>query len=359
MKHHFKIRLAVFLCIMMVLPSIVSVLPMMTQDVSAAQELYFDWYYEINNCKDSFVEIEKGAKFYVGDYAYIMDKNLSGCASLFSKAKYTSSKKSVASVNSKGLLTAKKPGTTTIKIKYKGKTLSAKFKVVAKGTLSKSKEAKALQKAVNKMKASIPSKVTKGNALKTLKASNTYSTAVDKYRSVISSGGFLYKEVKDGNYSYTKLSNQLAVPQAGRYNYLSSLLYQYSDKNSPTSTRSSKTLKISSMSANTKQITIKVKKPITVDHILATNIEYSYYNKTPNKKSAVAYISVYDKDTYETYTGLATLQKGAKVVTVKLTKSEWVDDVWTTKEVPLKKGHTYCIGAKNRAGVEVRTVKFK
>ena len=121
MKNHMRIRLAVFLCIMMVLPLIISILPMTAQDVSAAQQLYFDWYYEINNYKDSFIEIEQGAKFNVGDYAYIMDKNLSGCASLFAKAKYSSAKKGVASVNSKGLLTAKKPGTTTIKIKYRGK----------------------------------------------------------------------------------------------------------------------------------------------------------------------------------------------------------------------------------------------
>lgn len=359
MKHRLKIRLAVFLCVMMVLPSIVSILPMMTQEVSAAQELYFDWYYDINECKDSFVEIEKGAKFYVGDYAYITDKDQAGCATLFTKAKYSSSKKGVASVNSKGLLTAKKTGITTIKIKYKGKTISAKFKVVAKGSLSNGAEAKALQKAVNKMKASIPSKVTKGNALKTLKAQNTYSATAGTYSSAISVSGFLFEEVKDGSYTYNKRSNKLAVPQAGRYYYISSLLYQFSDKNSPTSTRSSKALKISSMSANTKQITVKIKNPITVEHILAANIENSYYNKTPNKKSAAVYVSVYDKDTYETYTGLATLKKGAKVLNIKLTKSEWVDDVWTTKTVNLQKGHTYVIGAKDLAWGGGRTVKVK
>lgn len=359
MKHHLKIRLAVFLCIMMVLPSIVSVLPMMTQEVSAAQKIYLDWYYEINNCKDSFVEIEKGAKFNIGDYAYIMDKDLTGCASLFSKVKYTSGKKAVASVNSKGILTAKKPGITTIKIKYKGKTISAKFKVVTQGSLTKDPGTLALQKEVNKLSSSIPSKITKSNALKSIKAANAYSTAAENYRANISSGGFLYEEVKDGNYTFTKLSNKLAVPKAGRYNYLNSLLYRYSDKNSPTSTRSSKAMKISSISANTKQITIKIKKAITVEHILAANIDNSYYNKTPNKKSATVYINVYDKDTYETYTGLATLKKGAKSFNIKLTKNEWVNGVYTAKTVTLKKGHTYVIGAKNIAWGNGKTVKVK
>lgn len=359
MKKYAKIRLAVFLCIMMVLPSIISVLPMTSLETSAAQELYVSWFYDISKQENNPIQIEKGVKFYVGDYAYIADGNTIGTASLFAKAKYTSSNKSVATINAKGLLTAKKTGTTTIKIKYKGKTISAKFKVVKKGSLTGSGAVKGLQKAVNKVKASMPSKVTNSNALKYIKIKNNYIISAGNYSTEITSSGFLMEEVKDGNYSYTTSSCKLAVPDAGRYNTFDYLLYRYGSKNSPTSTRSSKMMKIASVSANTKQITVKIKKAVTVDQILAANIENWSHNRTPNKKSSVVYVSVYDKTAQESYIGLATITKGSTVVKIKLTKSEWVDNVWTTTDQKLKKGHTYMIGAKNISWGNGKTVKVK
>lgn len=359
MKGYAKIRLAVFLCIMMVLPSILSVLPMATQEVSAAQELNVGWFYDISRHENTPIQIEKGAKFYVGDYAYISDGDLYGTATLYAKATYSSSKKGVASVNSKGLLTAKKAGITTIKIKYKGKTISANFMVVNKGSLSDSAAAKGLQQAIDKVKNSMPSEITKSNALKYTKIENTYISAAGKYASDITSSGFLMEEIKDGNYSYTSASCKLAVPDAGRYYYLDYLLYRYSDKNSPTSTRSSKAMKIASVSANSNQITVKVKKAVTVDQILAANIQNSSYNKNPNKKSAVAYVMIYDQTAQENYTGLATITKGSKVVKIKLVKFGWVDDVWTGTTQKLQKGHTYAIGAKDLSWGNGKTVKIK
>ncbi len=359
MKGYAKVRLAVFLCILMVLPSIVSILPMTAQEVSAAESLSMDWFYEMRSDESTSIKIEKGAKFYIGDYAYITDDDTMGTATMFSKAKYTSSKKNVASVSSKGLLTAKKTGSTVIKIKYKGKTISRKFQVVGKGTLSKGSAAKGLQKAINKVKSSMPSKITKSNALKYIKIKKTYVSAAGNYASDITNGGFLYEEIKDGNYSYKKISNSLAVPDAGRYHTLDYLLYKYSDKNSPTSTRSSKALKISSVSANTKQITIKLKKAVTAEHILAANIDNVYYNNTPNKTKANVYVYVYDKTAQEVYSAIGTLKKGSKTVTVKLQKSQWVGDNYVTTDVKLKKGHVYQIGAKELSWGNGKKVKVK
>ncbi|MBE5881367.1 MAG: hypothetical protein E7289_03490 [Lachnospiraceae bacterium] len=344
MKSYAKIRLAVFLCIMMVLPSVVSVLPMTAQETSAAQALYVNWDYNISKHQNTYIQIEKGAKFYIGDYVYITDGDNSGTATMFSKAKYSSSKKSVATVNSKGLLTAKKTGTTVIKVKYKGKTLSQKFKVVKAGSLSKGDAAKGLQKAADKLKASLPSKVTTSTALKYTKRKSNYITAAGKYASDITSSGFLMEEVISGNYSYTTSSPKLAVPDAGRANYLDYVLYKYSKKNSPTSTSSSKMIKISSVSATTKEITIKIKKAITTEQILAANIENSSYNKSPNKKSAVIYVSVYDKTAEEFYVGHGTIKKGSKTIKVKLTKNEVNNGIWSTVDKKLKKGHTYVLG---------------
>lgn len=359
MKPYTKIRLAVFLCIVMVLPSILSVLPMTAQEVTAAQPLYVSWSYDVERLANTTVDIEKGTKFYVGDYAYISDGDTTGTATLFSKAKYSSGKKSVASVNSKGLLTAKNTGTTTIKIKYKGKTISQKFRVVKKGSFSNASSAKKLQKVADKVKSSMPSKITKSNALKYTKIKNNYISQAGNFSSDITSAGFLYELKKDGNYSYTTVSAKLAVPDAGRYNTLSQLLYRYSAKNSPTSTSSSKALKIASASATTKQIKIKLKKAVTTEHILAANIDNSSYNSTPGKKQANIYVYICDKTTNEVLYGVGTITKGSKVVTVKIKESKWVDGNYVTTDVKLKKGHTYEIGAKDLVWGNGKTVKVK
>ena len=360
MKRYAKIRLAVFLCIMLVLPSIVSVLPMSAQDVSAAEELYFSWFYEIEKHENTPIQIEKGAKFYVGDYAYIGQGNDYGTATMYKDVKYSSSKKSVISVTSKGLLTAKKGGTATIKIKYKGKTISQKFKVVSKGKLTKSTAAKGLQKAATTVKNSIPKKITTSNAFKYTKVKKNYITKAGLYSSDITSGGFLQEEVKGETYSYTTSSNKLAVPDAGRYHTLDYLLLKYSDKNSPTSTRSSKALKISSASATTKQIKVKVKTAVTTAHILAANIDnYSLNKDSLNKKTALVDVYILDRTTCEVLNGTGTIKAGSKIITINVTTSGWVDGNYVTTPVKLKKGHVYEIGAKELRWGGGKTVKVK
>lgn len=359
MKGYAKIRLAVFLCIMMVLPSIVSVLPMTATETSAAQKVTLDWYYEFHRLDGAPVQIEKGAKFYVGDYAYIIQGDESLCASMYSKAKYTSSSKSIATVNSKGLVTAKKTGNVTITIKYKGKTISQKFTIVPKGTWEKTDAVKGFSKALKKVSSSIPKSITKSNALKYTKIRNNYSDAVEKYGKEIQITGFLMEEVKEEYFSYTTPSDKLAVPTAGRYNYLCSLLYEYGSKYNPTATRGSKMMKISSVSANTKEITIKLKNAITADHILAANVQNSYYNDKPNKKTAIVYIDVCDMTTQENYTGLATIKKGSKTVKIKLIKYGWVNDVWTKTSQKPEKGHKYRIGYKKLSWGGGKTVTVK
>ncbi len=346
MKGYAKIRLAVFLCIMMVLPSIVSVLPMTATETSAAQKTSLSWYYEFSRLEGAPVQIEKGAKFYVGDYAYIVDGNDSGAASMFSKAKYSSSPKSVATVNSKGLMTVKNTGNVTIKIKYKGKTISQKFTVVPKGTWEQTDSVKGFANALKKITSSTPKKITKSNALKYTKLRNNFSDSVVKYGTDIQITGFLMKEVKEEYYSYTTPSDKLAVPTAGRYNYLCSLLYAYGDTYSPTATRGSKMMKISSVSANTKEITVKLKKAVTTEQVLAANILNSYYNDSPNKKRAVVSVTVFDETTQKNYTGLATIKKGSKTVKIQLIEYGYVNDIWTGTPQNLQKGHKYRIGYK-------------
>ncbi len=337
MKNHMKIRLSVFLCIMMVLPSILSVLPMTAQEVSAASNVFLYWNYEMGSSGMKTIEIEKGQSFYIGDYAYISDGSKYGCASQFSKAKYTSSKKSVITINSKGILTAKKTGKATVTIKYNGKKIIQKIEVVPKGSFDAEDIVSGFQPKADKIANTMPSKITTSNGYKHLQTLKDYENYVAENREDISSGGFL-KDVYSN-------SNQLAVPQAGRYFALTQLMYQYSSKNSPTATSSSKALKPVSASATTKAIKVKTKQKATTAHILATKISYSSMNDT-NKKTADCYVYITDTNTNTEYMAIATITKGSKTITITPIKRTYdpYTETYKNKKLSLKKGHTYQIG---------------
>ena len=123
MKKYSKMRIVVFAMVLMLMQCIV--LPIMTQEISASDDVYLNWKWSTDMDQEyKYIEIEKGATFYIGDYVSIMDGLDMGDASSFSKVKYSSGNKNVIAVNSKGLLKAKKTGSATIKIKYKGKAIS-------------------------------------------------------------------------------------------------------------------------------------------------------------------------------------------------------------------------------------------
>ena len=351
MKNHLKIRLSVFLCILMVLPSIISILPMTAQEVSAASNVYLYWNYEINSYDMDVIEIEKGQRFYIGDYAYLTDGSKSGCASQFSKAKYTSSKKSVITINSKGILTAKKSGKSKVTIKYGGKSISKVFEVVPAGSFDASEITEGLQQKLKKITNNMPSKITTSNGYKYLQTVIDYENYVSENSEDISAGGVL-KDIS----SYT---NQLAVPQAGRYYALTQLMYQYSSKNSPTATSSSKILKPVSASATTKAIKVKTKQKATAAHILATDIYYIDLNDA-GKKTAKCYVTITDVNTNKVYPAIATITKGSKTISIVPIKRTYdsYDEKYTIKKLSLKKGHTYQIGSSMEWGNGIK-VKVK
>lgn len=358
MRKNMKIRMAVFLCVIMVLPSILSILPMTATEVSAADDVLLYWNYDIIQSGGKSIQVEKGQKFNIGDYAYISDGNTYGCASLFSKARYSSSKKSVATVDSKGNFKAKKTGTTTITIKYKGKKISYKFRIVKAGTFGTSKAIKNLRQASEKLSKNMPKTITTSNGYKYLKMSNEFSKNVAGSDSDVKSSGFLTQKTTSGTMSFYTVSNKLAVPQAGRAEYLKYMLYQYGNKNCITSTRGSKTMKIESVSATTKQITIKGKEKVGAAGILAANIMYPSYNTKISQKTAAIYMYVYDETDKKYYTGIGTITKGSNIVRVKLREYTYSDGEYTYVSKKLKKGHTYVLG-NEQSWEKGRKVKVK
>lgn len=359
-----KMRLAVFLSVLMVLPAVMTILPMAATDVSAAStQLYWYW-----GSADTYstIQVEKGQSFYIGDYANVYSSDLYRPLSMF-KGSYSSSKKSVATVNQSGLVSAKKRGTSTLTLKYKGQKLTVKLQVVEKGSFKVSGKFADLEKKAASLAKKIPSKITTKNGFSLLKQSRTFRETLGS-SSEIDWCGFLMEKVTSsgtnaggtnaGTSGYTTSTNKLVLPKAGRLILLEAMLYDYALKNSATSTRSAKGMKIRSVSATPDKITIKVKKKLDAANILGARI---LEDTTDNRKlsgTTTAWIElpITDKNNSSSYYyGKALIKKGSDTVVIipyQYTSSD-------LKKARLQKGHTYQLGYDPYYWTKGKTVKVK
>lgn len=338
MRENMKKRLAVFLCILFVLPTIMSVLPQTAQETQAAS-VYLGWFGVSST--DRKVTVEQGAKFYIGDYAQV----IGGTVSMV-KASYSTSKKSVATVNGKGYVEAKGTGSTKLKIKYKGKTLTCTLKVVKAGSFGSKEAYTKLAKAADTVAKNMPSKVTSGNGFDLLKIRDDYQKVSNSVLTEISEDGFIKEKQSSGYWGTTE---KLAVPKAGRIQTLRLKLSEYAYKNSPVSTRSSKVLKIASVSASAGKVTIKLKKAPGKEQMLAMRIIHSSYpeqNKTGGNDKVYFYINLINtKKVSDYYSGLACMKKGSKTITVIPQKYSAGKNKFVNAK--LKKNTTYSLSTKS------------
>ncbi|MBO5372583.1 MAG: Ig-like domain-containing protein [Lachnospiraceae bacterium] len=343
-----KKRIAVFLSIMLIFPAIMNILPVATTEVSAASNVWMYW-----KCAYGYktIEVEQGEKFYIGDYVNVSTPKIYTVASLVN-ASYSSSKKSVATVDKNGLLEAVSTGTTKITVKYKGKKLTTKLKVVKDGKFGNEEMIADVKGQLALLEQAIPKKVTLENGFECLQMIEGYKKYIDEKEYYLEYNGILEEREKiSGSNWYTyKAKNKLAVPQAGRYYYLEALLGKYSGKNSPVATRSSKVLKVKSVSAKPSMVTIKLKKKVDASQILAARIIYDndwlkMYNNMPELTGDTkAYISVglYSTNGGASYFGIAELTKGSKVA--KLYPMKYSSKKYKYVKAKLKKGATYNVG---------------
>lgn len=357
MREVFKKRLAVFLTILMTLPAITAVLPIASTEVQAA---YVYMYWNVAGYGDKTVQVEKGQQFYVGDYVYIYNDNESGTASMMKAASYSSGTTSVATVNDKGYFTAQNTGITTVTVKYKGETTSCNFEVVPAGSFESSGAVSAAKSRVSALANSIPSTITTKNGFTLLKMVKDYEGATANNGSVggVSQGGFLL--IKEGSSNYYSESQQLVVPQAGRYRTLCAMLDDFASKNSPTSTRSAKMMKIASVSANTRTVTVKLKKKIDLSQVLAgqINVRYSKDLKNTGKSKAQIWVNLYDAKTNSMLYGAAVIQKGKNIMKITPKKYIYKNGVSKYAKTKLKKGKTYRLETQT-SWTKGKTVKVK
>lgn len=354
MKENMRKRLAVFLCILFVLPAIMAVMPQTAQEVQAANvSMYWNGTMSTTQGK---VTVEQGAKFYVGDHLVVYD-GLVKTGSMV-KASYSSSKKSVASVNGKGYVEAKSTGTAKITVKYKGKSQTCTLKVVKAGSFGKKDAYTKLADAAETVAKGIPSKITTSNGFGLLKKKNDYQSVANSVTEEITSDGFIKEKKSSAGYSSS--TEKLAVPKAGRFYRLCEELNVYAAKNSPLATRSAKVAKIASASANTQKVTIKLKKAIGKEQMLAMKINFSGYpeeNLKAGSNKVYFYMSLINKNKLsDTYTALACMTKGSKTITV--TPQKYSAGKGKFVNAKLKKGATYSLGGK-ADWTKGKTVKVK
>lgn len=306
-----------------------------------AASFQMNWY---DGSTETTISVEAGNKFYIGDYAMILYGTTSSTASLV-KASYQSTVKKVASVNGKGYLNAKKAGTTDIKISYKGKKIICHLTVEKKGAfgLKKNVAVNKLKSAAKTLAKGLPGKLSAAKGFSLKKKIDKFLVQYNSYSlKKLSYDGFLYEKDRPAPSTVAEYdrSEKLAVPEAGRYLTAESLLRQFKQKNDPTSKKSSKTMQIASASASSKsnRITIKLKKKIDANQILAAQLAYPKDNSTINSKTkANLMMTIYDRTAGKYYKGELTLKKGSKQFTVKPV----VYTYGKYESVNLVKGHVY------------------
>ena len=230
--------------------------------------------------------------------------------------------------------------------------------MVKAGSFGKKDAYTKLANAAETVAKGIPSKITTSNGFGLLKKKNDYQSVANSVTEEITSDGFI-KE-KKSSASYSSSTEKLAVPNAGRFYRLCEELNIYAAKNSPLATRSSKVAKIASVSANTQKVTIKLKKAIGKEQMLAMKINFSGYpeeNLKAGSNKVYFYMSLINKNKLsDTYTALACMTKGSKTITV--TPQKYSAGKGKFVNAKLKKGATYSLGGK-ADWTKGKTVKVK
>lgn len=326
---YLKKRLAVFLCMVIAFTTIFVVVP---QETVQAATVTLKWA----GSSAAVVQVEKGASdLYIGDYINAYEKKTDapyGPLSFNSGVKYTSSNKTVATVHSTtGKLTAKKTGTTTIKAKFKGATISVKIKVVS------SLEALRDSDYYRKWEEAAASKFVKsvGNAGVTTKNRYSALTAYVQYKK----SGF-YK-IDGCRYSKSggKSICSIYMPICGRAYAIWQQIELYGKTRNPYGTVSSKWFSVKSVSGSGQTITINLKKAVTAEQIYGANFDNIYYRRTEktNAKKVTREVRICQGSS-EYCTGIATIKQGSKKITVKLSGAK------------LKKGKEYYVVDPNSKG---------
>ena len=341
-----KKRIAVFLCLLLVFPTLFESLPGLTLEANAASNNRLNttlpWYVytrtgETNSSykgtQDLMLEVGQEIDFSSYIYWYNQSNYSSKYLSTLSGEKYTTSNKNVVSITKSGVVTAKKEGTAKITVKFKNQGLKVNIKVVSK-KYTNNKKIASLNSDIDKAwknygKKNITAKniTTLYNELvkirKTALECNKILNSTSNYPSILSS----YVSIREGyNYNYYVFINY------GKYNQLSQKFYEFagSKKNSIIATISSKNLTAKSVKVDGKKLTVNLNKKLTTAHLTTVAYFGSMDSQITSKSGLKINYSIYkgnglkvttfDTKGKEVMTGTVTLKPGNKTIAIKMKK---------------------------------------
>lgn len=354
-----KKRIAVFLCILLTLPSLLQSVPGLTLEANAADSSkFFNTDLPYNTYSTAGVpypkeataklSLEIGQEIDMSSYCrYIVSGNTYSSTNFteIKKETYKSSNKAVAAVSKNGVITAKKKGDAVVTLTYKKLKLSVHLQVIDKQYTDNQKLTAYNKKISNLWKKYGTKKITSKNAvpiynqlLAIYKEEREVANSVEGLNTSSING--YYTHIPDGTtygtYHVFTHYCYLTLLEGKLHNYLNN------KKNSILATISTKNLTAKSIKATSKKIEVKFNKKITSAQLLSAGFDFNFPDTTSpitSKGRKIAYriykgagVNAYN---YE-YTGTKvangsiTIKPGAKSATIKLNKA-------------LKKGSYYII----------------
>ncbi len=315
-----KRRIAVFLCMVMTLTTVFCMTPQ--QEVQAASgkvkfswSIGTSWNYEQSTGKYTEskcpVAVVIGQEdLYIGDYVYAVQTGKTykyyGCLSTQSGVTYASSNRNVIAVDQYGKLTVKKAGTSTITLKFKGKSSKVKLTAVDGEVPTTGYESTTAESVARKL----------------VKLYGTGITAKNRYELVnqvakINRQSYYMGITKINQDGKQYISSPICAHAAAIKSAVNE--YSYSVAN-PLSTRSSQMFKINAISGQGTKATITLKSKVTADQLfgLACNTRKDY--KSTIKKGNTCKFKIKLKGDGKTLSATATAKVGSNKITIKTKK---------------------------------------
>lgn len=351
-----KRRLAILLSFIMVFTTVFVAAPMEAQ-AKTTTTYYFSGPATYG---DSYtIKTYKGASnFYAGDYATCYTwsytdttegstyKNL-GYLSSLSGVSYSSSKKSVATIDSKtGLVKLKGTGTTTISMKYKGNTIKFKLNVITKTKFFNELKEKApysdyktlattydkAAKAFLKKVGTNPNVKKDKNRFDILETYNTYTNYSSGYTQQMDK-----YDPETGTYKY---NFYFYAPTAAHAYAVRSKISSDIDSINPFSTNSAKHFEATKITgkAGSNKITVTLKTKVDDTMLLGANAAFSWDSEITKSDTYTFPIVVKNTSNGRQYYAIATVKKGSKTMTIEL------------KNHKLAKNKTYELLNKTKTG---------
>lgn len=361
-----KKRIAVFLCMVFVIPAMLQSVPGLTMESCAATTTD---YSVANNCYGSYtlkngsttygygndyLIIEVGQKVDLASMVYQCSYSPSYTQKYFdqiSGEKYSSSKKTVASVTNSGVVTAKKTGKVTITMKYKNVVYKQNFEV-QKQDITKNKKVKDINNRINKLWKTYKNKSINGSNL-----TKTYNEIMEVYQEAVSlntkyvakqswTSWKKYPNIAKGGFVAKKDSRYHLVADCEKLYRLYKKTAQYacSSKNTILATVGAKAITTKTLVNNGKKMTVVLNHKLQPARVIgAFGFDSTDYSTITTKSKVTMRYAIYKGNglTFKDFT------KGERILegTIKLTPGK--DRFSTTLKQELAPGNYYVVFYKS------------